>query len=443
MSDTIAAISTPCGVGGIAVVRISGPEAKQIAEGFTKPLADHRATYAVFREGEADIDEVVATYFQAPKSFTGEDVVEIACHGSRYAQEKILQSIITQGARMAEAGEFTRRAFVNGRLNLSQAEAVADLIDSTNAASHQLAISQLRGGYARQLQELRESFVKLTSLMELELDFSDEEVEFADRKELKELVAKIERECQTLAQSFQMGNAIKNGVPVAIVGRPNVGKSTLLNALVGEERAIVSDIAGTTRDTVEDTMVVDGILIRFIDTAGLRKSNDGIEQAGIERSYKAVEKAAVVMYVAEASHPREEYEQELKELGEHVNLEGKKIIVLLNKSDQKKAEPKSGEIAISAKYGEGIEEVKQALKQAFDLKTSNYDTVLTNARHYEALKRIIDAIGHIKEGLEQGLPGDLVVVDIRDALYHLGTITGEVSSEEILGSIFSRFCIGK
>lgn len=457
--STIAAISTPPGVGGIAVIRLSGSEAWQIAsQHISLPAqeaqpAPNTARHCLFRVGEEVIDEVVATFFRSPRSYTGEDVVELSCHGSLYVQQTILQTLLISGAVMAEPGEFTRRAFLNGRLDLSQAEAVADLIDSTNAATHALAVSQLRGGYAKRLKELRDDFVKLASLLELELDFSEEDVEFADRAQLLALLDSLESECRRLCDSFRLGNAVKNGVPVAIVGAPNVGKSTLLNALVGEERAIVSDIAGTTRDTIEDTLVIAGTTFRFIDTAGIRHSDDQIEALGIERSYRAIEKAQVVLYMIDAAQASEAGRQ-LQELAAHVELADKQLMLLLNKTDLRQ-EPvalqehdvaQSTTLHISAKTGEGLEALRAALAERYacpDAASLMQAPLLTNVRHHDALLRVLDALGHVRQGLQDEMPSDLVVIDLRDALYHLGTITGQITSDELLGSIFHRFCIGK
>lgn len=447
---TIAAISTPPGVGGIAVVRLSGPDAYSIARQHLAMSNTSRTTFfTLFRIGNTILDEVVVTCFHAPHSYTGEDTVEIACHGSLYIQQTLLQALIDSGAQMAESGEFTQRAFLNGRMDLSQAEAVADLIDATNAGAHQLAISQLRGGYAQRLQELRDQFVELTSLLELELDFSDEEVEFADRGQLLSLINTVEEECRRLTDSFQQGNAIKQGVPVAIVGQPNVGKSTLLNALVGEERAIVSDIAGTTRDTIEDTLTLNGIQYRFIDTAGIRHSTDAIESQGIERSYQAAEKAQVILYIVDASDA-EQCNELLNDFATHVDFTNKKVILLLNKIDKTTHTPTSINtsfpnihiLPISAKHGQGLNELRQRLTQLYQ-QTDQATPTVSNLRHYEALQHILTAVTLVRQGLQQSLPADLVVIDLRDALHHLGTITGQVTSDEVLGSIFGRFCIGK
>lgn len=434
--STIAAISTPAGVGGIAVIRLSGSEAKTIAERFVRPLSDHKATYTPFMADGDTVDETMVTYYQAPHSYTGDDTVEIACHGSLYIQQAILQHLIAAGARLAEAGEFTRRAFLNGRLNLSQAEAVADLINSTTEASNQLALSQLRGSYQQKLKEMRQELLDLTALLELELDFSQEDVEFADRNRLLSLSENIENEAMRLVESFRTGNAVKNGIRVAIVGKPNVGKSSLLNALLDDDRAIVSNIPGTTRDTIEDTVTIDGLLIRFIDTAGIRHTDNPIEQAGIDRSLKAAKEADVVVYVVEAT------DKENLNNPNVPKIQGTTILAL-NKCDLidhiNTSTP--NHIYISAKTGMGLDELKHAIVAPF--KEVGDGAMLSNLRHFEAMKCLLAAIRQVRQGLEQGTSSDLVAIDLRDAIYHIGTITGEVTTDEILGTIFSRFCVGK
>lgn len=430
-SDTIVAISTPRGVGGIAVARLSGDEALAIALRHlsVKTLASHHAVYCRFDE----LDDVVATYF--PKGYTGEPTVEISCHGSLYVQQALLQTLVDDGARLAEAGEFTRRAFLNGRLDLSQAEAVADLIDSVTPAQHRLAVSQLRGGYAQKLKELRQQLLDFTSLLELELDFSQEDVEFADRSQLRKILSTLHFQISTLIASFCLGNAIKRGVPVAIVGKPNAGKSSLLNALLGDDRAIVSDLPGTTRDTIEETLTLDGITFRFIDTAGLRHSDDQVETLGVERSRKAVAQADIVLYLHDATTPWTEPD---------IDLADKTFFVVHTKADLPTAVERVGELFISTKTGYGLDALKQKILDTFRSRMGKEnDIMLTNARHYEALGRVKQALDAVAQGLDGGIPGDLVAVDLRDALYHLGTITGEVTSEEMLGNIFGRFCIGK
>ena len=441
-SDTIVAISTPRGVGGIAVIRLSGPDALTIAEKHLSSLSTYqpinlstlsprRATYCHFDE----LDDVVAVYF--PKGYTGEPTVEISCHGSLYVQQALLQALVDSGARLAEPGEFTQRAFLNGRLDLSQAEAVADLIDSVTPAQHRLAVSQLRGGYAQKLKALRQQLLDLTSLLELELDFSQEDVEFADRGRLQSLLHELKEETLRLIASFRLGNALKRGVPVAIVGKPNAGKSSLLNALLGDDRAIVSDIPGTTRDTIEETLTLDGITFRFIDTAGLRHSDDRVETLGVERSKKAVEQADIVLYLRDATKPGEEPD---------LDLSDKTVIEVYTKADLLEDSSRVRGLCLSSKTGLGLDTLRKEILSRFHAQmgdTGQEDILLSNARHYEALKLVRQALDAVSQGLADGIPADLVAVDLRDALYHLGTITGEVTSDELLGNIFRRFCIGK
>lgn len=449
--ETICAISTPPGVGGIAVLRLSGVEAKSMAESVLRTasgkvlvLKDHRAVFAQLFDGDSFLDEVVATFFATPHSYTGEDVVELSCHGSLYVQQQILQVFINKGARLAEPGEFTLRAFVNGRMDLSQAEAVADLIDSRSKMSHHLAVSQMRGGYAKELESLRQQLIDTTALLELELDFSDEDLEFANRDRLKDMVDELYAKVKRLADSFKTGNALKHGIPVAIVGRPNAGKSTLLNALLNEDRAIVSDTPGTTRDTIEETMFIDGIAFRFIDTAGLRKSLDDVERLGFERSRRAAEKASVILVLRDAREPfSDDNYDEISDMLQDVNQEEKSVIVVHNKCDLVQPHFPSG-IAVSALKGTGIDELKQSIVAAVKEKiTEQGDVLLTNARHYEAMNKVLAALDEVRKGMDVNLTPDLLVIDMRDALYHLGTITGKVTSDDVLSSIFSRFCIGK
>lgn len=448
MSSTIVAISTPQGVGGIAVIRLSGAEAVAIAAQHCK-VADRaqEALFTLFRDGEEVIDEVVVTLFRGPHSYTGEDVVEISCHGSLYVQETILNALIGSGARLAEPGEFTRRAFLNGKLDLSQAEAVADLIDSTNTAQHRLAVSQLRGGYAQKLKELRAQLVELTSLLELELDFSQEDVEFASRDRLTRLVEEISLGVNALRHSFRMGNALKRGIPVAIVGRPNAGKSSLLNALLHDDRAIVSPVPGTTRDTIEERFVIEGTLFRIIDTAGLRESDDEVERLGIERSRKVAEEADIIIYVHDATQPFLHAIEDLAQLQDRISsFKEKHLFIVHNKMDLHPVNPTASyrTFPISAKEGTGLDSIKEALVRAVNRdRGQTPDVMLTNVRHLEALGRVDQALMHVARGLGEGLSADLVAIDLRDALYHLGTITGEVTSDEVLGNIFGRFCIGK
>ena len=442
--DTIAAISTPHGIGGIAVVRLSGPDAFAIASRHLKsPGAAHPQ---LFRIGEKVLDQVIATAYHAPHSYTGDNTVEISCHGSLYVQQTLLQALLDSGARLAEPGEFTRRAFLNGKLNLSQAEAVADLIDSTNAAAHSLAVSQLRGGYAKELETLRQQLVDLTALLELELDFSDEDVEFADRSRLHSLASQIYTRVTALRESFHMGNAMKRGIPVAIIGRPNAGKSSLLNALLHDNRAIVSDIPGTTRDTIEETFVIEGTPFRIIDTAGLRHSDDPIETLGIQRTLTTVAQADIVLYVHDASQSYGHALADLQELQDRLSLKDKHLFIVNNKIDlvPETLTAPYRTFPISAKEGTGLDALTSALAKAAQTDLAQApDVMLTNVRHYNALGHVEQALLHVAKGLADHLPADLVVIDLRDALHHLGTITGQVTSDEVLGTIFSRFCIGK
>lgn len=450
-NDTICAISTPAGVGGIAVLRLSGSDAKVMAERSLKSptgkavrLADRRACFAHLYADGGFLDEVVATLFVAPRSYTGEDVVEISCHGSVYIQQQLLQHFVSQGARLAEPGEYTLRAFLNHRLDLSQAEAVADLIESQSQMAHRLAVSQMRGGYAQELELLRQQFIDLAALLELELDFSDEDVEFANREALRKTVIALESKVACLIDSFHTGNAIKNGIPVAIVGRPNAGKSTLLNALLHEERAIVSDTPGTTRDTIEERFFVDGIEFRIIDTAGLRDSSDPLEKMGMERTYKAVNEASIVFILHDAQIPANEFfKRDMGDICGHCKEVDKKMFLVHTKCDLCTPDCDKG-IRVSAKTGEGIDEIKRAMVKTVQEKLKNRsDVMLTNVRHYEALKKVLAALGEVRKGMEVDLTPDLLVVDIRDALYHLGTITGKIASDDVLTSVFTRFCIGK
>ena len=450
---TICAISTAYGTGGIAVIRVSGEESIAIVDTLFKgrvALADTPANtvrhgrierFRVTGDGLRDtevLDEVLCSVFRAPHSFTGEDTVEIACHGSMYIQQTLVQWLIDAGCRAAEPGEFTRRAFLNGKMDLTQAEAVADLIAAQSKAEKDLALSQLRGSVSTELASLRERLLHFTSLVELELDFADhEELEFADRTELKDLATEIEVKLAALMASFRTGNAIRNGIPVAIIGAPNVGKSTLLNALLGEQRAIVSDIQGTTRDTVEDTLVLDGILFRLIDTAGLRETNDTIESMGIERSRRAMERAQIVVHVQDASL------QDTSLQDAALQVSGT-VINVLNKADllSQESRVKSQELHISAKNGD-IEPLKRELVRIAKGTMQTSAVMLSNARHYEAVTRAHAAIERVQEGLKEGLSGELLSMDLNDCLNALGEVTGQITNSEVLANIFSKFCIGK
>lgn len=453
---TICAISTPPGIGGIAVIRVSGPDAITLTDQLFSgrhPLTDsktHTLHYGeLIHQGEL-LDQVVVSIYRAPHSFTGEDVVEISCHGSRYVQDSILRALIESGASLAKPGEFTQRAFLNGRLDLAEAEAVADLIAAQSRAEKELALSQLKGGVSTQLHELREQLLTLTSLLELELDFADhEELEFADRTELNALIQTILTHTQILINSFQTGNAIRNGIPVAILGATNAGKSTLLNALVGEERAIVSDIQGTTRDTIEDTLYIDGIQFRLIDTAGLRHSDDPIEKIGIERSLQAAHRAQIIIYLQDAllvPEPVEgsSFDFRLSTFDSQLpTFDSTKLIHVINKADLlDSASPRQdGYIYISAKTGD-IEPLRKALVSKANLQPAE-GTIISNARHYEALCRANESLHRVEDGLLQGLSGEWLSRDLQDALNALGEITGQITNDEVLGNIFSKFCIGK
>ena len=425
-SETICALATAPG-GALGIIRISGPQSFEIlSRVFSKNLTDAQPNtihYGHIKDGKEIIDEVLVSVFRAPHSYTGEDSAEITCHGSRYILNKVLELLIKHGCRMAEPGEYTQRAYLNGKMDLSQAEAVADLIASTNKATHQIAMNQLRGHFSSALAQLREQLLKLTSLLELELDFSDhEDLEFADRSELLELTKTIDKHITHLANSFEIGNALKNGIPVAIIGAPNVGKSTLLNALLGEDRAIVSDQQGTTRDAIEDTIQLGGITFRFIDTAGIRHTDDRIERMGIDRSMAAAQRARIILMMTEPGVPYPDIEVR----------DNQTVIRIENKTK-----------TFQAKYGVGLDQLRQDLIDAAP-KTSDSDIIVTNARHYDALLRAHDSIQHVIEGLQQKLSGDLLSEDLRQALDILSEITGgQITPNEVLGNIFKNFCVGK
>ena len=445
--DTICALATATG-GAIGIIRISGPKSLEILSHiFSKEISNAQPNtihYGNIKDGTEVVDEVLLSVFRAPHSYTGEDSVEISCHGSRYILNKVLALLIANGCRQAGPGEFTQRAYLNGKMDLSQAEAVADLIASTNQATHQIAMSQLRGHFSSKLAQLREQLLKLTSLLELELDFSDhEDLEFADRSELLELAKTIDNHVNRLAYSFQTGQALKQGIPVAIVGKTNVGKSTLLNRLLKDDRAIVSDVHGTTRDTIEDTIDINGITFRFIDTAGIRQTQDEVEQIGITRTYAAIDKARIVLWLIDTEPSTENITDILQ------RTENKKLIVIKNKAD--KADNNSYNslklpfITISAKFGTGIDELEQAIYEAADIPAlTENDIIVTNARHYDALVRAHDSIQRVIDGLQIQLSGDLLSEDLRQALDTLSEITGgQITPNEVLGNIFKNFCVGK
>lgn len=432
--STICAISTPYGAGGIAVIRVSGEQAIEIVDRIfsgRKQLAEaapNTVHFGRIQRADEVLDEVLCSVFKAPHSFTGEDTVEIACHGSLFIQQELLRWLIDAGCKAAEPGEFTRRAFLNGKMDLTQAEAVADLIAAQSKAEKDLALSQLRGAVSNELGVLRDRLLHFTSLIELELDFADhEELEFADRSELNALANEIENKLAALLASFRTGNAIRHGIPVAIIGAPNVGKSTLLNALLGEQRAIVSDIQGTTRDTIEDTLILDGILFRLIDTAGLRETNDTIENMGIERSRQAAEKAQIIIYMSDNG----QWTLDIGHSGTIINV--------LNKADL----GVTGEgLRISAKNND-IEPLKQELVRVAMQSMQTSAVMLSNARHYEAISRAHEAIERVQQGLKDGLSGELLSLDLQDCLNALGEVTGQITNQEVLANIFSKFCIGK
>ncbi len=460
--DTICAVATAQG-GAIGTIRVSGPRAVEVTSSIFTPVKgkklEERKPYTltfgniINTEGDL-IDEVLVSLFRAPHSYTGEDSTEIMCHGSSYILQQVMQLLLQKGCRSAHAGEFTQRAFLNGKMDLSQAEAVADLIASSSAATHKLAMNQMRGGFSKELTILRDKLLHFTSLMELELDFSDhEELEFADRGELNYLAANIESVIAALAKSFSVGNAIKNGIPVAIIGETNAGKSTLLNTLLNEEKAIVSDIHGTTRDVIEDTMNLGGVTFRFIDTAGIRQTTDTIESIGIERTFQKLSQANIVLWMIDSTDNKEDFVKIKREILPH--CEGKKLIILFNKSDllsptqreslmNEFADIPSEKIFISAKEKENISNLEASLVTAAALPSiSQNDVIVTNIRHYEALTRALESIHRVQEGLKLELSGDLVSEDLRQCIFQLSDIVGEVTNDEVLGNIFKNFCIGK
>lgn len=453
--NTICAISTAHGVGGIAVIRVSGDAAFSISDQvFSAKTAlaraeSHKAIFGTIKDGDKVLDEVLATPFKNPHSFTGEDTVEIACHGSIFIQQRILQLLVEAGAELAKPGEFTQRAFLNGKMDLSQAEAVADLIASNSQAAHRIALNQMRGGFSDELTKLRVELLNFVSLVELELDFSEEDVEFADRTQLKTLTQRISEHIARLTDSFSLGNAIKNGIPVAIVGETNVGKSTLLNALLKEDKAIVSDIHGTTRDTIEDVVNLYGVVFRFIDTAGIRDTSDKIESMGIERSFKKMDEANIVLLVVDAKNDIVQLKKSITDVSKR--LKTQKLLVLINKvdalSDAQKEEisahfPEA--ILLSAKEGKNLLQLEEELVKLSEIdKATESNVLVSNIRHFEALKKAQTAIVRVNEGLNNDITGDFLAQDIRECLFHIGEITGSISTDEILGNIFGKFCIGK
>jgi tRNA modification GTPase len=464
--ETIVALATPSGAGAIAIIRLSGKDAISIAAEVFQSVSGknialqktHTIHLGHIMDGAKTYDQVLLSIFKGPNSYTGENVVEISCHGSVFIQQQIIQLLLRKGAKMAQAGEFTLRAFLNGKLDLSQAEAVADLIASDNEASHQIAMQQMRGGFSNEIAKLREELINFASLIELELDFAEEDVAFADRTAFNELLARIEFVLKRLLDSFAVGNVIKNGIPIAIVGEPNVGKSTLLNALLNEERAIVSDIAGTTRDTIEDEQVIDGIGFRFIDTAGIRETKDVVESIGIQKTFEKIEQAQVVLFLIDSLQLIIENENKFKIEIEKIKnkFPQKPVVMIINKIDFLNEEQRvllleklsiinyPLSITISAKQKVGIDELKNTLLSFVNTGAlRNNETIVTNSRHYDSLLKALEEIQKVKWGLDAGISSDLMAIDIRSALYFFGEITGEVTNDELLGNIFANFCIGK
>ena len=467
-NDTIVALASPSGAGAIAVIRISGNDAIAVSKSIFNSVSGkditkqktHTLHLGHIVDDTKVIDQVLLSIFKGPNSYTGENTIEISCHGSTYIQQQIIQLLLRKGCRMANAGEFTLRSFLNGKMDLSQAEAVADLISSDNEASHQIAMQQMRGGISNEIKQLRQELLNFASLIELELDFAEEDVAFADRTQFKELLNRIEFVLKRLIDSFAVGNVIKNGIPVAIVGEPNVGKSTLLNALLNEERAIVSEIAGTTRDTIEDELIIGGIGFRFIDTAGIRETADVIESLGIRKTFEKIEQAQVVLYLVDGSRLSVDGKLEnlLLEVGKTRNqFPQKPIVVIINKMDlispenvsiiDKKLTTNNQQLTtiyISAKENIGVDELKNQLLSFVNTGAlRNNETIVTNTRHYDSLLKALDEIQKVNYGLQTNISSDLMAIDIREALYHFGMITGEVTNDELLGNIFANFCIGK
>src|SRR5690554_2974063 len=458
--ETIVALATPAGAGAVAIIRISGNDAIKIANEVFQSVSNkdltrqktHTIHLGHIIDGQKTLDQVLVSVFRNPNSYTGEDVIEISCHGSVFIQQQIIQLLLRKGCRMAQPEEFTLRSFLNGKMDLSQAEAVADLINSDNEASHQIAMQQMRGGFSSEIAKLREELLNFASLIELELDFAEEDVGFADRTQFKELVERIVLVLKRLIDSFAVGNVLKNGIPVAIVGEPNVGKSTLLNALLNEERAIVSEIAGTTRDTIEDEISIGGIGFRFIDTAGIRDTKDLVESIGIKKTFEKIEQAQVVIYLFDSEKYKvqcSEFKVELEKIKNKYPL--KPLVVIANKIDKvddiqiAEMQAEIPEIQLlSAKTGFGVEQLTNKLLNLINTGAlRNNETIITNTRHYDALLKALEEIQKVKYGLESDLSGDLLAIDIREALYQFGLITGSVTNDELLGNIFANFCIGK
>ena len=460
LNDTICALSTAPGMGAIAVIRLSGPAAFKTTGEIFKPaekdfgihsVKSHTIHLGVIGMESTIVDEVLISCFRTPHSYTGEDVIEISCHGSVYIQQKILELLLTKGLRLAKPGEFTFRAFMNKKFDLSQAEAVADLIASQSGTSHHLAIEQMRGGFSKKISALRQSLIEFTALIELELDFSEEHMIFADRGNLKNLLDQLENELSQLIKSFSFGNVIKNGIPVAIIGKPNVGKSTLLNAILNEEKAIVSEIPGTTRDAIEDTIVIGGYSFRFIDTAGLRASQEPIEAIGIGRTWEKIGEASIILYVFDVTEQSfEDVTEAISELRRPGDDKPLNLVLIGNKTDKLKKLPKGFKefveyetIFVSGKRKENIHLIAEHLVEVVGKEKVTDSTIVSNSRHYEALQRAHDSIMCVHKGLVEGISPDLLTVDIHKALYHLGEITGVITTDEILGAVFSRFCVGK
>ena len=461
--DNIIALATPSGAGAIAVIRISGKDAITICDAHFKSVSGKtlsaQATHTIHlghivKDGK-DLDEVLVSVFKDPNSYTGENVIEISCHGSPYIQQEIIQLFLRNGCRIANPGEFTLRAFLNGKLDLSQAEAVADLIASDNEASHQIAMQQMRGGFSNEIKSLRDELLNFASLIELELDFAEEDVEFANRDQFKALIHRITKVLKHLIDSFAIGNVIKNGIPVAIVGEPNVGKSTLLNALLNEDKAIVSDIAGTTRDAIEDELNIGGVGFRFIDTAGIRETEDIVESIGIKKTFEKITQSQVVIYLFDASKitsdNASEFIVEIKSIQN--KFPDKPLVVVANKMDKSEEEAlelissaieTATFLKLSAKNNIGVDALKDTLLQFVNTGAlRNNETIITNSRHYDALLKALEEIQKVQHGMDANLSGDLLAIDIRQALYHFGEITGEITSDDLLGNIFANFCIGK